>query len=724
MKKILKKFIPCMLVLTIMLGAFPVTSRAVDRIEHVDYKRWMSQTWEMIKDKRYCDMVFIGTHDSGTYNLRYFDPFQVEEGLADTMHTISKIPLIWEAVRDIVKDVTLAKSSTQTRDIYGQLCDGIRVLDLRFKRYNGDNKLRTFHGMFSDDINEVVDQIKRYVSKSDKDIIYIDLNMAGFLWDMTAEDKRELGSIIRKELGQYIFNPEEFGWTKTMAELGATGKQIVINTTGEIAETLSPTLNNYHIPEAQHCSHTMETGVIPAITSIYNNNYRTTTDQNKLDKWFMMKLQYSWVPSEDLDPAVERFKAVDLVGGTKLLVGNILKPLRALVEEARPVIYDYMKNTGSADNENQPNVWLRDHYDRREVDIAISRNFGKNQSERTNSYKAISERLLDSSNDQDVVDCYNTMRALRYNMAELEGTEVPQDSEILTKKYGTSTTAFNFFVPSIGMPTKFTMRTGTRVDNVGLYSKNLPMRAGGDGGTASELALAADEYVNKITVSTGVYNNKKSIHYLEVGTNKDRKLSGGTRTNETYTYTAPDGWYLSAIGGRDAVIVNKKEIEQLVFCFKPVPNVAVQRSNAFGGSEGELIEIASNFYNNTAIELSTTQTNNRIVGIGIKCEGDSILRARGNFVNYPTRNFKFDKEGIRRVIVYRGRIDGVLCVTGLRVYDSANNEHRIGWATNDYQELVVPEGKKLVGLYGQMIMDKRNINNVNVYTTNLGIEYK
>ena len=47
--------------------------------------------------------------------------------------------------------------------------------------------------------------------------------------DCTDADKQEIGARFRAALGQYIFTPEEFSKDKTLAQLAATGKRLIVS---------------------------------------------------------------------------------------------------------------------------------------------------------------------------------------------------------------------------------------------------------------------------------------------------------------------------------------------------------------------------------------------------------------------------------------------------------------------------------------------------------------
>ena len=69
-----------------------------------DLKNWMSQSWNVIKAKPYHSLSMIGTHDSGTYNLRYLAGTQISGQVKDTMQGLLSSPIagiVWETMDSI-----------------------------------------------------------------------------------------------------------------------------------------------------------------------------------------------------------------------------------------------------------------------------------------------------------------------------------------------------------------------------------------------------------------------------------------------------------------------------------------------------------------------------------------------------------------------------------------------------------------------------------------------
>ncbi|MCX3058270.1 jacalin-like lectin [Streptomyces sp. GXMU-J5] len=106
--------------------------------------------------------------------------------------------------------------------------------------------------------------------------------------------------------------------------------------------------------------------------------------------------------------------------------------------------------------------------------------------------------------------------------------------------------------------TKLTLRSGSRVDAVGLgLADGTALSHGGTGGTATSLTLADGEYLTAATLCEGQYDGHTRIFRASFTTSEGRTLSGGTRTSDCVTRTAPDGWQIAGFHGRSGDEIDK-----------------------------------------------------------------------------------------------------------------------------------------------------------------------
>jgi hypothetical protein len=106
--------------------------------------------------------------------------------------------------------------------------------------------------------------------------------------------------------------------------------------------------------------------------------------------------------------------------------------------------------------------------------------------------------------------------------------------------------------------TRVSLRTGTRVDQVGLtLADGTSYTHGGTGGTATELVLAAGEHLTSVTLHTGQRNGHTRIFRAGFTTSTGRTLAGGTATADAVTFIAPTGWQIAGFHGRSGDGVDK-----------------------------------------------------------------------------------------------------------------------------------------------------------------------
>lgn len=113
-------------------------------------------------------------------------------------------------------------------------------------------------------------------------------------------------------------------------------------------------------------------------------------------------------------------------------------------------------------------------------------------------------------------------------------------------------------VPAAARATTITLRSGSRVDQMGLtLSNGTTLTHGGTGGTASSLTLGSGEYVTSAQLCQGVKDGNTRIFYAKFGTNLGNSLAGGTTTSDCVTRTAPSGWQIAGFHGRTGDEVDK-----------------------------------------------------------------------------------------------------------------------------------------------------------------------
>ncbi|POM77253.1 Hypothetical protein PHPALM_5391, partial [Phytophthora palmivora] len=100
-----------------------------------------------------------------------------------------------------------------------------------------------------------------------------------------------------------------------------------------------------------------------------------------------------------------------------------------------------------------------------------------------------------------------------------------------------------------------TIRSDKRVDAVTLQVTSpveLIMNHGGRGGTEKTITLAADETITSMEAHWDKKDKHTRVFYISFTTSAGQTISGGTKTENSGTATAPEGFVLSGFYGRAA----------------------------------------------------------------------------------------------------------------------------------------------------------------------------
>jgi hypothetical protein len=121
-------------------------------------------------------------------------------------------------------------------------------------------------------------------------------------------------------------------------------------------------------------------------------------------------------------------------------------------------------------------------------------------------------------------------------------------------------------LPVARMPRTLTLRGGARVDAVSLaYDDGTVLAHGGTDGTASSLTLGSGEHLRSVTLTKGKKDGHTRVTSASFATDQGRTVAAGTPTDDTVTFTAPDGWQIVGFAGRAG-----DEIDKLGVLYAPV----------------------------------------------------------------------------------------------------------------------------------------------------------
>ncbi|XP_035908214.1 PI-PLC X domain-containing protein 1 [Anopheles stephensi] len=166
------------------------------------HPRWMQELQPHLSAFRMRELFIPGTHDSASYKAG-FDP-QHQETI------ITKYAL------------------TQDDDVYAQLLQGIRYIDLRVGYYkNSPSPFWANHGISRlHPLSDILEQIKRYARET-REIIVVDVQEfpVGFGKEYNIHTK--LINFLQSSLGEVMANPS-IGWDGTLGDIWAGGKTVVL----------------------------------------------------------------------------------------------------------------------------------------------------------------------------------------------------------------------------------------------------------------------------------------------------------------------------------------------------------------------------------------------------------------------------------------------------------------------------------------------------------------
>lgn len=175
-----------------------------------DFEHWMENLNESIKNIPLNQLTIPGTHDSGTYQLYTDEIYNVDDftGIAPT----------------IAGPIIRAMAVTQNTDIYSQLVEGNRYIDLRFAKDN-KGRIRIVHTVFGNSADSIFDQIKRFLDSHPKEIVIIDIQHIN---NLSSSDELVLKNIIMNTIGSHLAPRNSFKTTSTISDFYKEGKNAVI----------------------------------------------------------------------------------------------------------------------------------------------------------------------------------------------------------------------------------------------------------------------------------------------------------------------------------------------------------------------------------------------------------------------------------------------------------------------------------------------------------------
>lgn len=181
---------------------------------------WMARCRHAILNKKICEVLLPGSHDTGTYSItpksKYAPNYRSVKVLSKIL---PKLGLDGTAKR------TFAKwAITQRIGIYQQLLQGIRYLDVRVCYC--DDKMYIWHGMCGDEIHLFLEDIARFSRQYPTEILIIDLIPSHFgNFDLDAYN--QFIELIELYFDSMLCSKKEFSTSSLIKDFWEAGKNII-----------------------------------------------------------------------------------------------------------------------------------------------------------------------------------------------------------------------------------------------------------------------------------------------------------------------------------------------------------------------------------------------------------------------------------------------------------------------------------------------------------------
>ena len=181
----------------------------------VDVSSWMENLPNEKQLSPLKDLVIPGSHDSGTFSLDK----NMEIG-PDEPNLIRKFG-------KLVKPVVYNWSVTQSMTIYEQLRSGIRYLDLRvaYRTADKNSEIRVLHGLFGWTIDQVLDEVNRFVANYQKEIVILDFN---HFYKMDQAAHETLADTLLASFSEIFRAPGADGPNVTLQEMWGNEEKVII----------------------------------------------------------------------------------------------------------------------------------------------------------------------------------------------------------------------------------------------------------------------------------------------------------------------------------------------------------------------------------------------------------------------------------------------------------------------------------------------------------------
>lgn len=133
----------------------------------INTNNWMEQLGNAIGPVKLRNLFIPGSHDSGSYNITANSGIGPDDGIPGWLQ-----PFINGS--DTLRQIAAGWAAAQGQNVYQQLNNGIRYLDLRAATRGSEIWL--LHGFYSVNVDDVLQDVARFVSENRQEIIILDFN--------------------------------------------------------------------------------------------------------------------------------------------------------------------------------------------------------------------------------------------------------------------------------------------------------------------------------------------------------------------------------------------------------------------------------------------------------------------------------------------------------------------------------------------------------------------
>lgn len=195
-----------------------------DLTERSEYTTWMADMARQIATVPLNRVVLPGTHDAGTCDITEESKFIPNITQEPFLKDLIKAHEALFSKSSLVRRIAAKWAKAQPTSIAQQLVDGIRYFDLRPGYDDEDDRFKIHHGLFSTNIDDVLQAFKEFTEQYPQEIIVISFKI---FVNMDQDKHARLIHDVSTVLGDCLISRKKISTTSTLQDIWNTKKQIV-----------------------------------------------------------------------------------------------------------------------------------------------------------------------------------------------------------------------------------------------------------------------------------------------------------------------------------------------------------------------------------------------------------------------------------------------------------------------------------------------------------------